>query len=76
MAYELNTTVRGGLPVTIEFETESDYSGAYVESWWISEVDSRPCKKSPEWLYKGISEAESARIMELCEQYMYDWSHE
>lgn len=73
MAYEFDTTVLGGLPVTIGFDT-TGYDNRDVglgvdgvDDWWIEAVGGKTCKKSPAWLYKRIADqGETDRIVEEC----------
>lgn len=60
MAYELETTVLGGLPVTIEFtvagaEPDVGIMSAYVDEWYITHINGRAVKKC-DWLDKRIAE--------------------
>lgn len=53
MAHYFDTTVLGGLPVTIAYTV----AGNEVYEWWITAIAGRDVKKSPQWLYKRIREA-------------------
>lgn len=66
-------TVLGGLPVTVEFniltaEPDVGIMSDYIDEWSITEVASKPSKKSLDWLYKliGDVEGEEDRIVEAC----------
>ncbi|MBN46235.1 MAG: hypothetical protein CMH23_07155 [Methylophaga sp.] len=66
-------TVLGGLPVTIEFtvypaEPDVGIMSDYIDEWSIVEIAGKPCKKSPDWLYKRIDgvKGEEDRIVEAC----------
>lgn len=70
--YMMDTTVLGGLPVTIEYEwqgadRECGLSSG-VEEWTICEIKGRKCKKAPDWLYARIAatKGEEDRIVEEC----------
>ena len=72
--YEFDTTVLGGLPVTIEFTT-TGYDNTDVglgvddvDEWYVVAVNGKHCKKSPTWLYDRISKlkGEEERIIEAC----------
>lgn len=76
MQYEFDTTVLNGLPVTIAFDYDKpdystgDYGGAY--DWAIVAINNKPCKKSPDWLYKRIeaSKKEIDSLYENINNYM------
>jgi hypothetical protein len=77
MAYEFDTTVLGGLPVTVEFETEYEdgecgYPGHYVTDWWISAVNG-VYKKNTDWITKRMSSKENDRVVEEALEYMADY---
>jgi hypothetical protein len=68
---ELDTTVLGGLPVTVSYsiaraEPSVGIMSKYVDDWHISAINSRPCKKPPKWLYKRIEnmKGEEDRLLE------------
>ena len=69
MSIEFDTTVLGGLPVTIA----ATFAGAdpdvglmfgYVDEWDIVAVNGRYCKKPPHWIYKKLTSACEERIEE------------
>ncbi len=71
----MQTEIRilGGLPVTVEFTTcpaEPDVGimNDYIDEWSIVEVNGKPCKKSPDWLYTRIdnTKGEEDRIIVEC----------
>jgi hypothetical protein len=45
--------ILGGLPVTIEYSI--DEPSGLLHSWKITEINERPCKKLPTWLYNRIN---------------------
>jgi len=54
-----DTTVLGGLPVTIDCyvcgpDEDVGIFGYYVESWEITHINDRKVKKTPNWLYNRI----------------------
>lgn len=56
---QVDITVLGGLPITVQFEIESadpevGIMSAGVGDWDITHINGKPCKKSPEWLYRRI----------------------
>lgn len=58
MAYEHETTVLGGLPVTVEYtvqgaEPDVGIMSSYVDDWYIVAINGRTVKKC-DWLYKRI----------------------
>jgi len=79
MAYEFDTTVLGGLPVTVEFNTTGydnrDCGGGVddVDDWSISAVGGKTCKKAPAWIYKRLTNADESRIVEECYEHKGGW---
>lgn len=78
MAYEFDTTVLGGLPVTIEFDITGydnrDVGGGdanEIDKWSIVAVGSRLCKKSPNWIYSRLTSQDECRIYEECAEYLW-----
>lgn len=78
----MQTDVRilGGLPVTIEFtmqgaEPDVGIMSDYVEEWFVSHINSKTCKKSPDWLYNRIQsrKGEEERILEACYEAAKGW---
>lgn len=74
---EFDTTVLGGLPVTVEFSAyyedgECGYPGYELDEVSIVAVNGRPCRKSPDWIYNRMSKADHARIDEECYEYLGD----
>lgn len=78
----MQTDVRilGGLPVTIDFtmqgaEPDVGIMSDYVEEWFISHINSKACKKSPDWLYNRIQsrKGEEDRILEACYEAAKGW---
>lgn len=68
---QIDTTVLGGLPVTVEFETtgwdnrDVGLGVNDIDDWYIIAVGGRPCKKEPTWLYNRIKAAgETDRLIE------------
>lgn len=57
---EFDTTVLGGLPVTVC----GVVYGSEVDEWWISAVGGRACKTKPLWVYRRMSKDECAAIVE------------
>lgn len=58
MAYELETTVLGGLPVTVEYtvapsEPDVGIFSSYVDDWCIVAINGRSVKKC-DWLHRRI----------------------
>lgn len=75
--YEFDTTVLGGLPVTVGFDwnsyDNSDIGGSdgCVEDWNIVAINGRECKKTPQWLINRIeAKFEDSDILAECEQYV------
>lgn len=74
MAYEIDTTVLGGLPVTIEYtiqgaEPDVGIMSSYVDEWYITHINGREVKAC-NWLDKRIAETkgETERLIEeMCE---------
>jgi hypothetical protein len=73
VSYEFDTTVLGGLPVTIKFST-TGYDNTDVglgvddvDEWWITAIGGCTRRKL-DWLYKRIvnSKGEEERILEEC----------
>lgn len=78
MAYEFDTTVLGGLPVTVEYSTyyedgECGYPGTCIDELSIVAVNGRTCKKAPEWIYKRMSKADHERLDEEAYQHAQDY---
>lgn len=79
MAYEFDTTVMGGLPVTVEFTTTGydnrDCGGGVddVDEWDIVAVGGKVCKKRPKWVYDRMSAADESRITEECYEHKGGW---
>jgi hypothetical protein len=67
----MQTDIRilGGLPVTIEFTSNC------VEEWFVSHINGKACKKSPDWLYNRIKarKGEEDRILEACYEAAEGW---
>lgn len=70
MAYETETTVLGGLPVTIEYtvqgaEPDVGIMSGYVDDWYIVAINGRAVKKC-DWLDRRIdaTKGERERIVE------------
>lgn len=81
MSYEIETTVLGGLPVTVEYSVgEADPSCGFpndaADDWWIVSINGRPLRKSTsaDWLYKRIKavKGEWDRILDECQS---DFEH-
>lgn len=75
----LELKILGGLPVTIEFDIEpADPSvglmSACVADWHISEINSKPCKKPPQFLYYRIDAkaGEEERIIDEINKHIVD----
>ena len=75
MTYEFDTTVLGGLPVTIEFTTtgydNTDVGGGIddVDEWSIIAVGGKTCNKAPNWITDKLTGAEGSRIMDECTEH-------
>ncbi len=59
--------ILGGLPVTIEFticpaEPDVGIFSEYVDEWEVVEINSKPCKKAPGWLYSRIDKTEGEEV--------------
>jgi hypothetical protein len=72
----MDITVLGGLPVTVEFNTQGPdpdvgIFGTCVEEWWITHINGRKCKKHPQWLEDRIDakKGEEDRIVEQLNEY-------
>lgn len=68
MAHELETTVLGGLPVTIEYtvapaEPDVGIPSAYVDEWYVTAINGRTVKKC-DWLYRRMKENGDMSIVE------------
>lgn len=68
MAYELETTVLGGLPITVEYtvapaEPDVGIMSHYVDEWYVTAIAGRPVKKC-DWLYRRIKENGDESIVE------------
>lgn len=73
---EVDVTVKGGLLVTVEYETEFEdgecgYPGHYVTEWSIVAIAGKP-KKNTDWLTDRLSKADEDRITEACQQHAND----
>ena len=55
MTRSTDIKILGGLPVTVEFEHFTDTG---IEDWWITHINSKKCKKPPQWLYNRIDKTE------------------
>jgi hypothetical protein len=79
MAYEFDTTVLGGLPVTIEFDTTGydnrDCGGGIddVDDWSIVAVGGKTCKRSPHWITNKLTSDDESRIIEECYEHKGGW---
>lgn len=79
MAYEFDTTVLGGLPVTIEFDTTGydnrDCGGGVddVDDWSIVAVGGKMCKKPPYWITNKLTGDDESRIIEECYEHKGGW---
>lgn len=67
MTYQLDTTVKGGLPVTIEYDwSDADTSvgimSGYCDGWSIVAIAGRKCKKHPQWVKLTDAEEDNIRI--------------
>lgn len=78
MAYEHETTVLGGLPVTIEYDVQGAEPDVgimswYVYDWWIVAINGRAVKKC-DWLYRRIdaTKGESDRIRDELNELDHD----
>jgi hypothetical protein len=78
----MQTDVRilGGLPVTIEFtmqgaEPDVGIMSDYVEEWFVSHINGKVCKKSPDWLYNRIQarKGEEDLILNACYEAAKGW---
>ena len=71
MTHSTDIKILGGLPVTVEFEYysyDNETGSGGTEDWWITHINSKKCKKPPQWLYNRIdkTEGEEDRIIEKC----------
>lgn len=79
MAYEFDTTVLGGLPVTIEYDTTEydnrDCGGAYndVDDWSIVAVAGKICRKAPNWVYRRLAAIDREIILDECVTHLGGW---
>jgi hypothetical protein len=78
MAYEIDTTVLGGLPVTIEYtvqgaEPDVGIMSSYVDEWYITAINGRAVKKC-DWLDRRIAatKGETDRILEELNEADHD----
>lgn len=78
MAYEIDTTVLGGLPVTIEFtiqgaEPDVGIMSSYVDEWYITHINGRAVKKC-DWLDRRIAatKGETERLVEEMNEHADD----
>ena len=64
--------ILGGLTVTVKFEYFTDTG---VGEWWITHINSKKCKKSPQWLYNRIdnTKGEEERIIDKCNNSVTYW---
>lgn len=61
MQIEFETSVLGGLPVTVAAE----FYGRNLNEWWITEVAGRPVKaNAPQWIYRKLTRDDRAEIVE------------
>lgn len=80
MAYELETTVFGGLPITVEYsvagaEPDVGIMSGYVDDWEIIAVGNRLCKKPPQWLYRKLdaNPKEREKLVDELNESAFDW---
>lgn len=78
MAYEFDTTVLGGLPVTVEFTTyyedgECGYPGVVVDELFIVAVNGRACKKEPAWIKRRMTKDDEDRLYEEAYEQAKDY---
>ena len=69
MTYYTDTTILGGLPVTIGWvyspaEPDVGIMSGGIDDWWIEKVNG--VKKKAGWLYKRIDRDEEDRIIQAC----------
>lgn len=55
MSQSVDIKILGGLPVTVNMETDYDENGEYVDCWKITHIVGKICKKPPKWLYNAIA---------------------
>lgn len=73
MTYELETTVLGGLPITVEYsvcgaEPDVGIPNPYVDDWSVVAIAGRSVKKC-DWLYRRIKEnGDEALLVAECEE--------
>lgn len=77
MAYEIDTTVLGGLPVTVEFDVypaEPDVGifSAYVENVTITHVAGKR-KKNTDWIEARMTSREHDALTEECNEAAGGW---
>jgi len=73
---EIEISVLGGLPVTVEFEMagadpDVGIMSSYCDGWHVTHIAGRKVKKAPQWLYNRIEQrkGEEDRIIQACEEY-------
>ena len=72
--FTLDTTVLGGLPITVEFSIESadpevGIQGGGVDEWYVTHINGRK-RGNVKWLYKQIEDSgELDRLLEKCRIY-------
>jgi len=76
MSYTHETTVLGGLPVTVEFDIESADPSVGIMSegvgdWWISEIGGRPVKNA-DWVIKRMGAAGEQKLIDELNEVSYD----
>lgn len=68
MTYYHDTTVLGGLPVTVGFtvagaEPDVGIMSSYIDDWWIEDVAGKP-KKNTDWITNRMSRDDIDRLKE------------
>ena len=77
MTFTFETTILGGLPVTVEAsmqpaEPDVGIMGAYVDEWCIVEVNGRECSKHPAWIAKRMTNKDDELLEEECAEAYAD----
>lgn len=76
---EVDITVLGGLPVTVEYEVEGadpdvGIPSKYVGNYSITAIAGRTTRREPHWLHNRIhsTAGEHSRILETLQSHMED----
>lgn len=71
----IDITVLGGLPITVTIEIcgadpDVGWFNSFVESFEITHINNKKCKKYPQWLDDKIVGKELERVLELLNTYI------